>query len=116
MRSTQEVVDHIDKLMRAMLDRPKMYASNPESLEDLLCYLDRLRDFATEERKLVDREQGFDGYTTFLVSRGFGSANFCHRKRRRKKRLTEEDLRLFEQLAQFWREYLEAAAAPQSSS
>lgn len=89
-----------------------MYASSPEALEDVLCTLDEIR------RKMTSRQSSCPGeYSQFLASRGYGAATFCGRERltSRAEKRSDEDLRLFQALAQFWREYLDAhPAAPES--
>lgn len=102
MRSAGEIVAHIEKKMQAMLLRPKMYASSPEALEDVLWELDRLREFALDERQL---EADCGAYSAFLCNRGFGAGTFCQHTRNGS--LTDKDLKLFEDLARFWREYMD---------
>jgi len=86
-----------------MLERPDMYAANPESLEDQLTLLDGLRKQLlnpdANSRDLMD-----EGYYAFLKSRDYGVANFCHRHRPGGP-LAKRDRQLFPQLADFWKKY-----------
>ena len=43
MQTPDQIIDFIDQHIGHMLDRPHMYASNPESFEDNLTTLDQLR-------------------------------------------------------------------------
>ena len=83
-----------------MLARPKMYAPNPEALENLVHNLDTIRRFARGE-SIDDMIAG--GYSRFLQSKGSDAPGFC--SRRLSRQLTQEDLDLFADLAAFVTEY-----------
>jgi hypothetical protein len=98
MRSTPEILDQIEMLMKRSVERPAMYAPSPEALENLLGCLDDLRCFIHE--KAYKSESC--GYCGFLISRGFGSSTFTSRNFPPAPRRTED----FELFAGFWKQYL----------
>ena len=98
LKTSAEIVAHLQELRAASLVRPDMYAASPEALEDVLSLIDRLLQFI-DPAVVAGR-----GYSEFLQARGFGSANFC--SRRRPHNLTPDDRELFRELAEFWQEYL----------
>ena len=96
MKDPEAVRQFVVERMNAALERPHMYASSPEALEDVLCALD----------EILRRIAGDDDpahYGQYLASCGYGAATFCERERldSRTRRLTDEDRRLFQALAQF---------------
>ena len=85
-----------------MLDRPDMYSSTPDCLEEKLMLLDQLRrDLCSPDPESLDY-----GYPAFLLSKGHGVANFCFRQRERPD-CPNTNSELYSRLVQFWREYLQ---------
>ncbi len=99
MRTIADVKRYIDSGLLNALDRPDMYASSPECLEQLLSLQDRMR----LEIIGLDRYQHEFGYTAYLMSQGYGAANFCYRQCESGESITKAEL--FARLVQFWREY-----------
>ena len=59
MKTPDEIVKFIDDWERHMLERPDMYASSPQSLEEQLMLLENLRAFITND------EPGFPSHRPF---------------------------------------------------
>ena len=69
MKSFEDVIRFVDEMFLNMLERPQMYASSPEALEDVLMTLEKLRGFI-----LGDGLDKPSAYTKFLLAHGFGVA------------------------------------------
>lgn len=100
----KEVINTLDAWLANMVERPQMFASSPEAIEDILLLLDRIRFL------IAGVEAGTppyaSGYSAFLQSKGFEAATFCARRRTRP--LTDEDQALFSELRVFVKEYLQS--------
>lgn len=105
MRSAPEIVAYIEQRVGYMLlDRPHMYASSPEALEEVLYHLDEVRRCACSAKW----EFGIstqEGYVAFTQSAGCGSASFIGRHRL-DRGPDLDDRELFTRLVEFWKEYL----------
>jgi hypothetical protein len=108
MKSTAEVVEYIDEYTRRALERPAMYASSPEALEEALRVLEGLRNYIVVDSRRPDPSA--NPYHDFLKSRRFGVALFCSRQRQIDPSLT--DAKLFAALVEFWRDYLSVQNRP----
>ena len=101
----KDVIDTLDSWRANMVERPQMYASSPEAIEDMLLLLDRIKFL------IAGVEAGTppyaSGYSAFLQSKGFEAATFCARRRSRS--LTDEDLTLFAELSRFVKEFLKSS-------
>jgi hypothetical protein len=64
----------IDEFVVSILDRPGMYASSPESLEESLLILEGLRDRISMH---CFKEERMPTLMNYLVDRGFGAMNLC---------------------------------------
>ncbi len=78
MKSANETVEYIEQITLAAQARPKMYVSSPVALEEIFSWFDKLRSFILSPD--ITSESRRDGYTGYLISRGCGSASYCHRK------------------------------------
>ncbi len=82
--------------MGYMLDRPNMYASSPEALEDLLIFIDEL---------LYE-----NAHSDYYDSHDFGSASYCSRMRMNNPLTTRDEL--WTGLVETWRDYLRRRDPP----
>jgi hypothetical protein len=71
--SIDELLQYIDDTYREIVDRPRMYAATPESLEEKLITLEDVREFAITCERIGSMRSG---YFNFLMSEGFGVAIF----------------------------------------
>ncbi len=101
MRTTREILEYIDSYLSNATDRPKMYAANPESLEDTLSELDRLGSFIMSESGTRWIGESDEGYSAFCSANDLGSSNFCYRLK-----IDHQQEASFTQVAEFWKEYL----------
>ena len=92
----------IRRRARDMLDRPKMYADSPETLESILCLLDEILGC---HGTACSPHREFHSYTDYLVDRGFGSASYCSRMRLDTPHICDDEI--WEGLIAAWREYLD---------
>lgn len=99
MKSGEEIIQFVDEYTAAMLDRPHMYAGTPESLEEILSALDDLRTYAVSAK--ADPSHGSSLYTDYLVELGYGSMNYCARRR-----LDGKPPPNFAEVAQFFRGFI----------
>lgn len=94
MRSVKDILRYIESYHLHMLDRPHMYSATPESFEEKLFFLERLRAF------ILDSEERWSDY---LVNNGFGVATVSTR-------LSEQGINeshvQFTEIAKHFREYL----------
>jgi hypothetical protein len=102
MKSPEETLDYIDRFTRSALDRPHMYASSPQALEEKLALLDMVRSFILE---IPPRQ----GYPAYLRSKGYGVGQFLSRFIPNSG-LSDKDKELFQALGSFWRQYLASRA------
>lgn len=68
MKTTEEILRHLDERFTCMHERPWMYAESPKTLEALIFELESLRDVIMEERIPGSR------YTDYTRSLGYASA------------------------------------------
>ncbi|GEM_PF-2900585 len=101
MKSSQEILEYIRGRYAVILERPHMYASSPQALEDVLTWLDHLREFIV----VGGTPSAPSAYSKYLLSRGFGSGNFTSRKYPPRS-LNDNDRKIFKELCDFWRDYL----------
>jgi hypothetical protein len=86
--------------MHSMLDRPQMYASSPDALEDMLALLSELLlRFSCQDVAKPKPE-----YRDILMARNFGSANYCGRMRYDCPGVSDEEL--WSGLVATWKAYL----------
>jgi hypothetical protein len=103
MHTSKEILEFIDNMIDAMLKRPKMYASTPETLEEILTYFDIIRYFILSE---ANSEAALESkYADFLRDRGYNAMTFTAAARFPKP-LTNEDLDLFQETSAFFKEYI----------
>jgi hypothetical protein len=98
MKSAQEALDYIDKFTLNALDRPHMYASNPQALEEKLALLDIVRSFILEKPPR-------SGYAAYLSKNGYGVGQFVS-AHVSNAGLSDRDKKLFDDLSSFWRQYI----------
>ena len=109
MKSSTDIVGHIDKLIDAALQRPAMYASTPHALEEILAQLDELREFILSDDPKPNKEVR-SSYTQFLSAQGYGVGSYC-RRHAPFPEITEKERDLFFQLCGFWKQYLQTRRA-----
>lgn len=94
MRSAGDILRYIESYQLHMLDRPHMYSANPESFEEKIHFIERLRAF------ILDSEEEWSDY---LVNNGFGVATVSTR-------LSEQGINEFHvqytEIAKHFRAYL----------
>jgi hypothetical protein len=102
MKRSADVVRHIDTFIGYALQRPHMYASTPDALEQVLEMMEFLRHFILTP----DPDPHIADHPYFLFSRhhGLGTASFAARQDP-----AEPDEKRFADLAAFWRQYLAAS-------
>jgi len=86
--------------MQAMFDRPQMYASSPDALEDMLTLMSELLLRFGHLNEAKPRPE----YRDFLAERKFGSANYCGRMRYDHPGVSDQEL--WSGLVATWKEYL----------
>jgi hypothetical protein len=101
MKNAREIVDYIDDYVFHCLQRPAMYASSPQALEDILRVCDQIRNFAMEVKEDL-LETGCASYRQFLSSKGFGAQAFTDVKDNQ----GLNDVEIFNSLVRIYREYL----------
>jgi hypothetical protein len=79
VRPTQDIVSHIEKMIRSAVEKPNMYAPSVEQLEATLLLLDNLLSFCVSAPG--ENSDGLGGYTRYLIHLGYGSASYCERRR-----------------------------------
>jgi hypothetical protein len=67
MRTADDVSEFIRGLQASMLERPIMYATNPESLESQLMLLENLKEYICASLDVPGT------FANFLISEGYGS-------------------------------------------
>jgi hypothetical protein len=96
VKTPSEIVGFIDDLQRHMLQRPSMYASSPESLEEQFGLLESLRAF------IMSDQPGFptnSGYREYAMQVGkCGAMSFTGKRR--------QDI--WEDFCKFFRGYLKS--------
>jgi hypothetical protein len=70
MKTPDEIVQFIDDMERHMLQRPRMYASNPQSLEEQLTLLENLRAFTISDQPGFPRDSEYREYATRVGKSG----------------------------------------------
>ena len=92
----------IRRRARDMLDRPKMYADSPETMESMLCLLDEILGCHGTTCSTTGELRSFTDYS---VDRGFGSASYCGRMRLDNSHSCDDEI--WEGLIAAWKEYLD---------
>jgi hypothetical protein len=62
MKAPAEIVKFIHDMQRHMLQRPQMYASSPQSLEEQLTLLENLRTFVLSDQPGFPAERAYADY------------------------------------------------------
>lgn len=99
----RKIIAGLDSWLDVMLQRPHMYVSSPEAMEDIIHLVDLIK------RLVADTDDGpsdLFGYSVFLRSKGFDAGTFCSQQREHS--LTEQDRALFSKLGVFLKEYLQS--------
>jgi hypothetical protein len=102
MKTAEELVKYIDHYMEVALERPSMYASSPQSLEDSFFLLVTILDFLYETKPANQT----NSYQAFLQSKGFGVGHYT-RKYYPQEKLMAHDRQVFGEFATFFREFLD---------
>ena len=64
MKPSAEIVKFIDDMQRHMLQRPRIYASSPQSLEEQLTLLENLRVFVLSDQPGFPTDSAYREYAT----------------------------------------------------
>jgi hypothetical protein len=104
MRSAKEILEYIDTFYRRALARPSMFASTPQSLEEKLSTLERLRQFILSDGQTPD--PATDPYSDFLLAKGYGVSQFTtsyypHHT------LSDHDQMVFHDFCEFWKSFID---------
>jgi hypothetical protein len=99
MRSPAEIIRHIDTSIAYALQRPHMYASTPDALDQVLSSLEFVRHFILVPGAVPHVAD--NPYSSFLRDHDFGVAQFTTRQDP-----TQPAEKRFADLAAFWRPYL----------
>jgi hypothetical protein len=113
MRSSDEILKYIDDFYNHALERPFMYASSPQSLEETLITLEKLREFIVSDRPDQCTEK--TGYEAFLLNQGYGVSQFTSNYYPSRS-LTDHDKRVFRDLSDFWKKYLAGRPTPEPNT
>lgn len=105
MMSTEDrtALEYINWYIGCMLERPHMYASNPEALEDVLMALDSVRGILVGGVKSVSDVQ-IVGYSAYLQSTGHSAVSACSAAMRDRSTAPDWD-ELFRIVVETWRQY-----------
>ena len=101
MKSSGEVVKYIDNYMEMALQRPSMFASSPQSLEDSFFLLVTVIEFLLEMKPAKQ----VNSYQAFLQAKGFGVGHFI-RRYYPERRLSDQDQHVYAEFAKFFGEFL----------
>lgn len=102
MRDASEILKYIEERYERMLARPHMYAGSPAMLEAILTTLEEVREFLITDD---DRLTNLDGYSSFLLAKGFGAIGFTGREFE-KTHQAHMDATAFRPFCDFWKEFL----------
>lgn len=104
MQSIPEVIKFLTEQLQYSLQRPKMYAPNPDALEVLLVFTDDLRiSLVTGQGNSLHFDRG---YWNYCRVRGWvcGARNFCSATRADRPGITDDEL--WTVIADSWKQYL----------
>jgi hypothetical protein len=101
MKSGAEILQYIDDFYAKALERPFMYASSPQALEETFAAMDRVRDYVLGSG--ADDGQR-NSYATYLQEKGYSAGLFTS-KRSGRHALTEDEKKAFYDFCTFWRSY-----------
>jgi len=104
MKTTQPIIDRIDRRMSYALEKPQMYARDASYLESLFFELDDVRAYALSVDNDNDLPQG--RYASYLVEHGFYAHTFIGRKDFDNPQRIRDDSQDFQEFTDFWRGYL----------
>ena len=106
MKSSQQIVDHIDRYISYALERPQNYARDAIDLEYKLYLLDHIRQYA-----IADDDAGLDHirspYAEYLGEQNYGVMTFTTAKHPPEPEISAEKLSEFREFTDFWQGYLE---------
>ena len=101
MCDSEKVLKFIDEFYSNAAQRPQMYFASPESFEDTVSVLERIRDILVN----CASEDQLDTYSNYLFKKGFGTFSFSHNyKQTHAKNYTEEEF--YKAYSKFLMEYL----------
>jgi len=106
MRTAEEVLKYIDMTYARMLQRPRKYASDPSSLEQLFYMLEDIRAFIMNDSCKENTIQRTNKFGEFVAIRGHGVAMYTTRLEEEDADLNDREDRHFNALCNFIREYL----------
>ena len=106
MKTSQQIVDHIDRYISYALERPQMYARDATDLEYRLYLLDHIRQYA-----IADDDAELDHirspYAAYLGEHNYSPLTFTTAKHPPEPEISDEKLSEFREFTDFWRGYLE---------
>jgi hypothetical protein len=104
MKSTQQIIDRIDRVMKYALESPRSYALNEQELESYFFHLDDLREYALSDGE--DNDCMRSRYSDYLIEHGFQSATFMTRKIIDNPFRLRDDAKDFQEFTNFWQGFL----------
>jgi hypothetical protein len=100
VKSASEILEFIDSYYAHMVSRPTMYASSPDSFEDIIVVLEYLRAFILED------ELQSSGYSNFTANLGFGTRHISYYVAKNDPALLQDKTALFAYVADILRKFL----------
>jgi hypothetical protein len=108
MKSSLEVLAHIERLYERYLASPRSYASDPRVFEQILSSLEDLREFILDVGSR-GVESSKSGYTQFLIEKGYGAKDFTSARYLADQNANSvDDLEMFNDISSFWRQFLQS--------
>jgi hypothetical protein len=104
MKSTQQIIDRIDRYMNFALEQPRSYALNASELESLFFLLDDVREYALGDND--DNDLMRSRYSSYLGEQGYSAATFMARKHLDDPFRLRDDAKDLQEFTDFWRGYL----------
>jgi hypothetical protein len=104
MKSTQQIIDRIDRHMGYALERPRNYAMDAYDLERRFFNLDDVREYALSDDE--DNDVIRSRYPRYLGEHGYGAALFMTRKDLDDPVRLRDDAKDLRDFIDFWRGYL----------
>ena len=105
MKSSQQIVDHIDRYISYALERPQNYARDAIDLEYKLYLLDHIRQYAIADDN-AELDHIRSPYAEYLHEQNYGALTFTTAKHPPELEISDGKLSEFREFIDFWRGYL----------
>jgi hypothetical protein len=104
MKSTQQVIEWIDRYMSYAVESPRLYARSATELEGVFFTLDNLREYALND----DEDLGGlnSRYSVFCSERDVGARGFIESRYIDNPQRVRDDAIDFLEFTEFWKSYL----------